>query len=80
MNLFRGLLNDAFKVRALVRDESSAESLKNLTIDIFKGSSVGKGILSKAMKDCKIVIHAASITSQKSYDYEYFKKINVDAT
>ena len=56
----RELLKKGHKVKALVRQSSVLDNLKNLDVEIVHGDLKDKDSLKKCLKDCKYLFHVAA--------------------
>lgn len=77
-NVLLKLLNDAYFVIALVRQENSCVFEKNENLQLIEGDLFTD--LSSYLKNVDYFIHIAAETSQDLLSYEDYKKINYDAT
>ncbi len=58
--VLRELLKKGHKVKALVRQSSVLDNLKNLDVDIVYGDLKDRDSLKKCLKDCKYLFHVAA--------------------
>jgi dihydroflavonol-4-reductase len=79
-NLVRQLVSKGETVKAFVRPTADLSALENVNCSIFRGDILSAEDVSRGLKDCDAVIHAAGTTSVKPGPFDHFKKINVDAT
>lgn len=79
-NLVRELIKAGLTVRAFVRPSAKLDSLKDLPCEIFRGDIISPGEVAEGLRECDAVIHSASTTSVKPLPFDYYKKVNVDAT
>ncbi len=79
-NVIIELLQNGFKVNALLRDKSRFffKSLENL--NLIEGSFTDPAIVKQALNGCDYVIHTAAITDQNLSRYSDYDKINVKAS
>src|SRR3990170_3818246 len=79
-NLIRKLMRVGAAVKAFVRPLADIRVLAGTACDTFYGDILNYQDISKAVKDCTCIIHAASTTSILPRDFNFYKKINVEAT
>lgn len=79
-NLIRKLIGTGEEVRAFVRPSADISVLAGTECDIFYGNILNYQDISKAVADCTCIVHAASTTSVVPRDFDFYKKINVEAT
>ena len=58
--VLRELLKKGHKVKALVRQSSVLDNLKNLDVEIVKGDLKDRDSLKRCIKDCKYLFHVAA--------------------
>ena len=58
--VLRELLKKGHKVKALVRQSSVLDNLKNLDVEIVHGDLKDKDSLKRCLKDCKYLFHVAA--------------------
>ena len=58
--VLRELLKKGHKVKALVRQSSVLDNLKNLDVEIVQGDLKDRSSLKKSLKDCKYLFHVAA--------------------
>ena len=58
--VLRELLKKGHKVKALVRQSSVLDNLKNLDVEIIEGDLKDRDSLKKCLKDCKYLFHVAA--------------------
>ena len=78
-NLIRLLLQQGYKVRALVRHHSSLDNLKSLDIEIVTGD-LNSSDLSQQMSGCQVLFHVAAQYSLWQADRELLYHTNVLGT
>jgi dihydroflavonol-4-reductase len=78
-NLARLLLQQGYKVRALVRPNSRLDNLQNLDIEIIEGH-LNEQDLHLKMKDCQTLFHVAAHYSLWQSDREQLYHTNVQGT
>jgi len=79
-NLVRELLQQGFKVRALVRQESNRRNLEGLDVELVLGDLRDKGSLEKALEGCDVLFHTAALYSFWVPQPEVMYEINVKGT
>lgn len=79
-NLVRLLLQQGFKVRALVRSSSDLANLKNLDVELAYGDLRGPASLIKACDGCDHLYHVAASYQFWSPDPKEFYESNVEGT
>ncbi len=78
-NLIRLLLQQGYKVRALVRNNSSLDNLKSLDLEIVPGD-LNSSDLSQLMSGCQVLFHVAAQYSLWQADIELLYRSNVLGT
>ena len=78
-NLVRLLLKEGYQVRALVRPHSNLENLKNLDVEIVKGTLNDLDLADK-IKGCQVLFHVAAHYSLYQSDQEQLYESNVLGT
>ena len=58
--VLRELLKKGHKVKALVRQSSILDNLKNLDVETVQGDLIDRDSLKLALKDCKYLFHVAA--------------------
>ena len=58
--VLRELLKKGHKVKALVRQSSVLDNLKNLDVEIVQGDLKDRSSLKRCLKDCKYLFHVAA--------------------
>ncbi len=66
--IVKDLVKNKYKVRGIARDKEKAKVLKN--VDIVYGDLLNKNDVFKALKGCKIIIHAAAVIFGKGSDFD----------
>ncbi len=75
----RSLVDQGWKVRALVRsDLSRAPLLDGLSIEAYRGDLSGRAGLSEAAAGCAAIVHVAGVT--KARTLEDYREVNVRGT
>jgi len=77
-NLVRRLRNDDIAVRALVRNPSKGQLLKDIGVDVIEGDVADKVSLEKATHGCERVVHLVGIIQERRGIS--FQTIHVDGT
>lgn len=78
-NLIRLLLQQGYKVKALVRENSCLDNLKSLDIEIVEGD-LNQEKLAQQMKGCQVLFHVAAQYSLWQTDQNTLYKSNVLGT
>ena len=78
-NTIQELLSKGYQVRALVRDKSKFALEYHKHVELIIGSLSDRGVIEKAVKGCKFIIHCAAETSQSKIHYSDYYKNNVEA-
>ena len=78
-NLFRLLLRQGYRVKALVRANSSLDNLKSLDIDIVRGG-LNQENLAQQMTGCQVLFHVAAQYSLWQIDRNALYRNNVLGT
>ncbi len=78
-NLIRLLLQQGYKVKALVRESSCLDNLKSLDIEITKGD-LNQENLAQQMKGCQVLFHVAAQYSLWKTDKDALYRNNVLGT
>ena len=79
-NLIRELINYGVAVKAFVRPDANLKSLHGVPCQIHRGSILSYDDIHVALEDCDAVIHAASTTSVRPVEFEFYEKTNVEST
>ena len=77
-NLTRRLINQGWRVRCLVHNDTRA--LEGLDVDCVHGDLLDEDFLSQQMQDCYAVFHAAANVAIENIDIPLMEKINIDGT
>ena len=77
-NLTRRLINQGWRVRCLVHNDTRA--LEGLDVDCVHGDLLDKDFLSQQMQDCYAVFHAAANVAIENIDIPLMEKINIGGT
>ena len=80
VNLVRNLVRSNVAVKALVRHAANLKGLHDVPCEICRGDITSYEDVQKFLTDCDAVVHSASTTSILPHDFEFFERINVDAT
>ncbi len=75
----RKLHEKGYKIKALIRKSSSTSHLKKFRIEFVQGSLLDTAFLSRAMKGCDVVIHAAALMSDWGSKKEFYN-VNFEGT
>ena len=78
--LVKELIKRGYKVRALVRDSSDTNSIKDCECEIVTGDVRNYDSLEKACEGVEAVFHLASYINISYYDKEYTYDININGT
>lgn len=79
-HLTQALVQDGFKVRALVRPSSNTESLESLGVEIVRGDMTDAAVAESAVQGCQQVYHlAAKMLTPGTARKEYYTA-NVEGT
>jgi dihydroflavonol-4-reductase len=78
-HVVRALLQAEYEVRAFILENTSEESLKGLTYEVFKGNLLHPADIEKALESCDYVIHTAAITDVWPTKNALSWKINYEA-
>jgi dihydroflavonol-4-reductase len=79
-NLARELFRLGYEIKILVRPGADLKGLSNIPCEIYSGHIDNPEQVSKAVEQCNMVIHAASITSQWGISFEEYEKVNFTGT
>ncbi|MGG7036339.1 MAG: NAD-dependent epimerase/dehydratase family protein [Flavobacterium sp.] len=77
-NLVHDLLENGFRVKGLVRDESKYKGLTHQDLELVEGNLFDD--FSSFLEETEVVIHVAAETNPGILDYSGYKKVNCDAT
>jgi dihydroflavonol-4-reductase len=77
-NLVRHLLDDGYRVRCLVRSETSA--INGLPCEFAKGDVTDPASLANAVAGCSVVFHCAAAIGVEGRDAPIMMRINVEGT
>ena len=77
-NLTRRLINQGWRVRCLVHNDTRA--LEGLDVDCVHGDLLDEDFLSQQMQDCYAVFHAAANVAIENIDIPLMEKINIGGT
>jgi dihydroflavonol-4-reductase len=80
VNLIRELVQSGVKAKAFVRPGANLKALVDAACEVHKGNILSFDDIHDALRDCDAVVHAASTTSVLPIEFEFFEKVNVDAT
>lgn len=75
-HLARALVRRGHAVRALVRDEASAASLRDAGIDLSVGDLTNAASVTAAARDVEVVYHIAAIYRQAGLPDEQYRAVN----
>ena len=73
------LIADGWNVRALVRDASAAQWLRDAGADLARGDILDGATLRAALADCDTVFHCAALISA-SGSWDRFQRANIEGT
>lgn len=79
-NLVRLLLKRKYQVKVFVQSGKPLGFLADLPIEVNHGDILHQAELSRAMKGCQIVIHAAALTNTWPTKGDLYYSVNVDGT
>ncbi len=79
-SIVTALLKRGENVRVLVRSAEKAKKLLPQEVEIFQGDILDKNKVTKAVKGCAIVYHAAGLPEQWFRDPDIFRQVNVTGT
>lgn len=79
-HVVRELLQQGFKVRALVREGSDRRNLEGLDVELTLGDLRDQGALEKALAGCEVLFHTAALYSFWVPQPEVMYEINVKGT
>lgn len=79
-HLVKRLIRDGVSVKALVRDLSKADELKNLGVEIVTGDTTDKASLQGVMRGCDVFYHLGNVARWWLPDKSMYFKINVEGT
>ncbi len=79
-NLVKVLIKNGFSVRALIRNNSNLQNIKNLDIELHYGDLLDYESLTKAIKDCSFLFHAAAHYSFWDVSKKLIYEANVRGT
>jgi dihydroflavonol-4-reductase len=78
--LVRKLCEAGHSVRAIARDSSNLEHLKDLPIDWFRGNVYHKETVEAAAKDIEYVFHVAALFRSAKDDDEEYRLVHLEST
>ncbi|MBI5504312.1 MAG: NAD-dependent epimerase/dehydratase family protein [Deltaproteobacteria bacterium] len=76
----RALVEQQRSVRALVRSPHKAASLVPSQCELVPGDVTDRASVTAAMRDCRVVVHAAGLPEQWLADDATFERVNVGGT
>ena len=79
-HITKQLIQENYKVVALLRKNSDTSLLKHLHCKIIRGDLSNPKDIERAMQECEFVIHAAAKTSQDSPDFADYREANITST
>ncbi|MBI1307936.1 MAG: NAD-dependent epimerase/dehydratase family protein [Bacteroidetes bacterium] len=79
-NLVRLLLKKKYSVKIFLQSGKPLGYLSDLPIEVSHGDILNKGEISRAVKGCDVVIHAAALTNTWPTQGEIYYHVNVDGT
>ncbi len=79
-HLVKRLIRDGVSVKALVRDLSKVDELKNLGVEIVTGDTTDKASLQGVMRGCDVFYHLGNVARWWLPDKSIYFKINVEGT
>jgi dihydroflavonol-4-reductase len=80
VNLIRQLIGSNFQVKAFVRPSANLKGLTGVPCQLVRGDLLSSDHIYSALDGCDAVVHAASTTSVLPVGFEFYKRINFDAT
>src|ERR1700740_947877 len=80
INLTREFFRLGYQVKIFVRPGADLRGLSGIPVEISFGRIDSPEQVSRAVEDCHIVIHAASITDQWGVGFEEYERINFKGT
>lgn len=79
-NLVLTLLDNSYSVRVFIQKGRETPVLDKLDVEKYYGDILDRDEVSKAMKGCDYVIHAAALTDTWPCKHKNYWKVNVDGT
>jgi nucleoside-diphosphate-sugar epimerase len=79
-HVVRALSGSATPLRALVRPATDATTLEAAGVEIVRGDLMDPEALRRAVRDCRVIYHAAAITSHRPGSARALHETNVDGT
>lgn len=74
------LIENGYFVKALVRNKNKFILTDKKYIEVVEGDITDQTFMEFAVEDCEFIIHTAAETRQGLSDYNYYSKINIEAT
>ncbi|RMF65663.1 MAG: NAD-dependent epimerase/dehydratase family protein [Calditrichaeota bacterium] len=79
-HLCRKLIEQGYAVRALVRNTSKIEHLRDLQVELVSGDLASLALSNGALENVDVVFHVAAAYRQEGISKEQFWRVNVDGT
>jgi len=79
-HLTRRLVNNGFRVSAIVRNEYKAKDLIDLGVDIYKGDLTDPDSLNGVLADCDTLFHLANVSKWWLRDKKQYFDVNIKGT
>jgi dihydroflavonol-4-reductase len=79
-NVIRQLVSSDFRVKAFVRSLADLRGLAGVPCQLITGDLLSSADMDAAVDGCDAVVHAASTTNMLPLGFDYYKRINFDAT
>ena len=74
------LVDEVFKVRALVRNPAKAESLISSGVTIVPGDVTNLESIRRAIGECRVIFHCAALMHDGNATVDEFRRVNVEGT
>lgn len=79
-HLVKALCDTGATVRAIVRESSNIEEIKDLPIEFYRGDVFDPEVVNRACKDVNYIFHAAAAFREAKIADDIYRKVHVEST